>query len=477
MDDSINNIINASQQGNHTMDFLNKDSSDINYFSNYIDNLGFTKMAATIFFLSALIQWIWGSETCFISINIEHFCQNQDVPETLLLICICILYSMVGVGSALIGHLTFVMGRIYTINITVFIYILVTIVCSFVIRMNFYIIFFLRCIGNISIGIFVIIILNILCEFLPTKNRSLYLMINESFYNFGNLFTLILNNYYLDLDSFETYNMRIENLIITVPGIVGMILIFFWGSESPLYLFNKNYVEDGYILIEYMTNQLLTDEEKEKILKSIKLKKQYKIESKYSELFTPDYYFITLCCLVICSICHFNLIGITYLISKTLNYLEDNFYDIDYQTQMIIYGIIQLPNGFIGGIMTETQIFQRKKTIWISSLLCAIFYFLCIISIKSVGVFGGIIMLFNSICYNCSFLYVMEIFPTNLRDIAQSFIQCAAFFIGSLSPFFIGIFNHYVSYFLLGVSNIVIMMVSGMFPVDTYMRHLDSDIL
>jgi len=474
MDDS-QNIINASQQGDHTLEFLNKEN-EINYFSNYLDSFGFTKMAATIFILSALLQWIWGSETCFISINLEHLGQNQDVPQALLLICICLLYSMVGVGSALIGHLVFVMGRIYTIDVTMLIYILVTIVCSFVNRLNFYIVFFLRCIGNISIGIFVIIILNILCEFLPTKNRSFYLMINESFYNFGNLFTLILNNYYLDLDSFETYNMRIENLLITIPGIIAMILIFFWGSESPLYLFNKNYTEEGYVLLEYMTNQLLTDEQKEKIVKSVKLKKFYKIESKYKELFSSDYYFITFCSLVICSICYFNLIGITYLISKTLNYLENNYYNIDYQTQMIIYGIIQLPNGFIGGFMTESLVFQRKKTIWVSALLCAIFYFLCIISIKSVGIFGGIIMLFNSICYNCAFLFVMEIFPTNLRDIAQSFIQCASFFLGSLSPLVIGFLNHYVSYFLLGVSNIIIMMVSGMFPVDTYMRHLDSDI-
>ena len=153
MDDS-QNIINASQQGDHTLEFLNKEN-EINYFSNYLDSFGFTKMAATIFILSALLQWIWGSETCFISINLEHLGQNQDVPQALLLICICLLYSMVGVGSALIGHLVFVMGRIYTIDVTMLIYILVTIVCSFVNRLNFYIVFFLRCIGNISIGIFV----------------------------------------------------------------------------------------------------------------------------------------------------------------------------------------------------------------------------------------------------------------------------------------------------------------------------------
>ena len=49
---------------------------------------------------------------------------------------------MVGVGSALIGHLVFVMGRIYTIDVTMLIYILVTIVCSIVNRLNFYIVFF-----------------------------------------------------------------------------------------------------------------------------------------------------------------------------------------------------------------------------------------------------------------------------------------------------------------------------------------------
>ena len=127
--------------------------------------------------------------------------QNNGISKFNISLCICILYSMMGIGASLVGILCKNFGRIVTLNLTLLIYVFSTVFCSiFFSPLKFYPIFFLRCFGNISIGIFNIVVLNLMSEFLPVKNRSLVLMINSGFYNVGNLFTILLDNYMIDLN-------------------------------------------------------------------------------------------------------------------------------------------------------------------------------------------------------------------------------------------------------------------------------------
>jgi MFS family permease len=471
IDEIENNVDNNLEINNFDIE-----NSERNYYASFMEKIGFTKIVWIMFTLASLLQWIWGSETCFISINMDFLGKNKEIKQSIISLCVCLLYSMMGIGAALVGILCNKLGRIYTLNLSIYIYVIATILCSLIPKLNFYIILFLRCLSNINVGIMNIVVLNLLCEFLPIKYRSLILMINSGFYNFGNLFTILLNNYMLDVEIFNDYYWKIVNVILIIPGILSLIIIVFWGSESPLYLLNKNNLKKGFTLIEYMMNRLLTDNEKEKLIYSIKCKKNYKLSSNYSELFTKDYIFLTIGSLIICSICYLNMIGITYLIPKTLQDLGDSIYNLSYYYQIFIYGIIQLPNGFIGGFMTESKVFGRKVTIWISALFCAMFYFISFFNMKYVAIYAGIIMLFNSICYGVAFIYISEIFPTNLRDNAQSFIQCFSFFLGSWSPYVVDAFPYKYSYGFFGFSNIIIVVIALMFPIETHMRPLDEDI-
>ena len=261
------------QEQNELRQSLQIENSNSKFYSEYMENLGFTKLAWVMFILASLCQWIWGSETCFISINMDFLGQNNGISKQIISLCICILYSMMGIGAALVGILCKSFGRIQTLNLTIFIYIIATNSCSiFFSPLKFYPIFIIRCLSNIAIGIFNIVVLNLMSEFLPIKNRSLVIMINSGFYNVGNLFTILLDNYMLDLNNFNTKNWKIINFTTTVPGIISIIIIFFWGSESPLYLLNKNNLQKGFIVIEYMSGNFLTDDEKSKIIESIKSK-------------------------------------------------------------------------------------------------------------------------------------------------------------------------------------------------------------
>lgn len=466
---------NASS--NNPINVNNEPKKKVKDYSYYMDQIGFTTKAWIIFTLASFLQFIWGQEACFISINMDFLGKAQGVDPKTKSICICFLFSMMGVGSALIGILTKQFARITTLYITIITHIISSLLCTgFISSLDFFYILFFRCINNVAIGIFNIVILNLMSEFFPTQNRCLVLMINSGFYNLGNLYTILLNNALLNLDKFNSLHWRIVNFITLIPGVISLVILAIWGTESPLYLLNKNRAQEGFKILQQMGQREFTEEEKKDILDSISSKKNYKLKSDYRELFISEYIVLTISSLVICSICYLNMIGISYLIPKTLQSLKKEIYNVSYNTQIFIYGVIQLPNGFIGGFMTENHFFGRKKTILFSALMCAIFYFISAFWMKYVAIYAGMIMLFNSICFGCGFIYVTEVFPTNLRDQAQSFIQCFSFLLGSWSPFVVDAFQFHNSYIFFGITNLICVCVTFILPVDTLLRPLDEDL-
>jgi len=142
--------------------------------------------------------------------------------------------------------------------------------------------------------------------------------------------------------------------------------------------------------------------------------------------------------------------------------------------QLFIYSIIQLPNGWIGGLMTESKYIGRKKTIWISSLICGLIYVVIHFVPYYMCIYAGIIMLFNSIGFGSALIYVSEIYPTNLRDQAQSLIQCISYLIGSFSPFIIDYFFNW-SFILLGITCFFCILVTIFVGEETNMRPLDAE--
>ena len=448
-----------------------------NYYAQLIEDIGFTKQAWLVFTLASLLQFIWGQETCFISINMDYLARTKNIPQHTISLSICILYSMMGIGSACVGVLTKHTGRIFVLELTILIHLLTTVLCSVISPLTFFPIMLLRCINNISIGVFNIVALNLMSEFFPTRNRSLVLMINSGFYNVGNLYTILINNMSLDLKHFSTTKWKLINLNTLIPGIIAICIVITCITESPLYLLNKNRQHEGFRILQRMKQCTITEDEQQRVMQAITSKKNYKLKSHYKELFTKEYYKLTMLSLCICAICYLNMIGITYLIPKTLQNVNEVVYSVSYGMQIFIYGVIQLPNGIVGGLMTESVALGRRITIWFSALMCAVFYFVSALWMKYVAIYGGIIMLFNSICFGCAFIYVTEVFPTNLRDIAQSFIQCFSFVLGSWSPLVVNAIQYKVSYVVLGVTNVVCVVLGVILPVDTLLRPLDEDII
>lgn len=459
-------------------------TQNINSYSEMIEKLGITKKARLAYFLANFLQFIWGMEACFISINLERLANNSSVPIKTKAALISIIYSMLGIGSALMGILTKVLGRIRLIVFSTVVYALFVLLSSLPILDNFYAIFSFRCIANIALGIFNISILNLLTEYLPIQNRSYVLMVNSGLYNFGNIFMIITNNIFLsDINkNFNLTSWRIINLICAMPSLISLIFSIFYVEESPLYLINnehKNHSNSSkaFKILKEMSEGKNVDFNEE-VFNRIKFKAKslegFKLKSHYSELFHIDYLRLTICNIMLCTIFYFNMIGISYITPKTVNEKRDQILNISFDTQMLVYSIIQLPNGYLGGLMTESDFFGRKKTIWISSFICAMFYLIIHFLPYYLCFYAGGIMFFNSIGFGAAFIYVSEIYPTNLRDQAQSLIQCISFLIGAFAPFIIDYF-YASSFILLGVTCLVCLIVIVFVGEETHKRPLDYE--
>jgi MFS family permease len=451
------------------------------YYSATIDKIGFCTQTWIVFITANLLQSVWGCETAFVAMYLENYGVNSSIKTSILSLSICIIYSMLGLGSSMVGILSSKIGRVKALESSALTYILSIGICSFI--DNFYLILIFRCIGNVSIGVFNILIINLLSEFLPTKSRSFILMFDSGFFNIGNLYTIILKLSFPDksLNSFDLFNFRMINLLNCIPGFFAFLFIFFKLTESPLYLITKSNEEKGMNILEEMANcknVILSSDQKELIFSEIKKRKSYKLGSSYKELFNSNYFKTTVLCILINLICYFNLIGVSYLTPKTFKTIKESRI-LSENMVLLVFGLLQLPNGPVGGWMTESKVFKRKLTMLISSLLCGVFYLLSYFFINLVCFFSGLVYFFNSIAFGCSFIYVTEVFPTNLRDHAQSFIQFFAFFIGSWSPLLIDWVASYdllYNYIYFSISCIVCGVISTFLPIDTYERPLDEDV-
>jgi MFS family permease len=462
-------------------------NSEVNYnYSEFLNLIGITKKACIVFMLASFLQFIWGVEACFISINLEGYAKYKNIDPKEKSILISVLFSMMGIGSVLMGLLTKKLGRIKLITFTAIVYTISVSLCSFYLFDDFYYIFIIRCISNISIGIFNISILNLLCEYLPMKNRSFYLMLNSGMYNLGNFFLVMINFIFLkDINfNFDISQWRMINLVCIIPGIFSIFFSIFLVEESPLYLINillKNQEnsEKAYKILSEMASQSKNkvDFNKE-IFKSLvdnaKGQKAFYLKSNYSELFNSDYRRLTLCNILICTFCYLNMVGISYITPIVIHEKSKEILDIDFDIQMILYSLIQLPNGYIGGLMTESELFGRKKTIWICSYICGIFYLLIYYYPYYVCFYSGIIMLFNSIAFGAAYIYISEIYPTNLRDQAQSLIQFISFIFGSFSPYIVNS-SYTWSINFLAITCFICIFITLIVGEETNMRPLDKD--
>lgn len=446
-----------------------------NYFTIIMDRIGVNFITVLVFMYCNLLNSIWGAEATFLSINLQNLAKNQQIDEEFFSVLLCLIYMVICIGSLLVGFVPKLIGRKLTLLLSIILYISCTIVGS--IWDDFYLVYTFRCMGNVSIGIFSSLSVNILAEYLPTKNRCFYLMITSGCYNIGAFYCTVIN--FVIQTDYPMEDFKYVNLLLLIPCIVCLLLHFFV-EESPIMLFSEGKDKRAFVLLSRLclrSGLNFTEEDKRILILERESNQVFTINSSFIELFSNKFRKLTIICLIICVVSYLNMIASTYLAPVALEKLAGRTIEMSSESQLLIFGLVQCPNGIFGAYMSESKLFARKRTMWVSAIICSFFYFLIVLFPYLFCVEIGFVLFFNSVGFGVIYIYIAEAFPTKLRDQAQSFLQTIGYIVGSWAPYFIFSFQDHIetNFIVFGCTYILCFIATFFLPFETKDRPLDFD--
>ena len=316
------------------------------------------------------------------------------------------------------------------------------------------------------LGLIIPISLNSLSEFLPIKNRAFLLTSIWAFLSIGQgcnaIFMLI------GMPNFEIDNMKYVIFSLNILIIIAFVLNDNFYLESPRYLLMKNENEETFNFLNQMLIQIneekLSDEEKENIINENNKNNNIKQENEYITLFSKKYYQTTILSIGITFILSFLFYGIilistltmkdfnkmnnqiiknnsiTLNINNTINNNTNNKNDNiiknlgdedlnktnNYKKillSQIISAFLSMFGCLIGGAFSEIPYFGRKKTTYYGFIIICI----CLILILLIGKdffteFYSIYLTATIVSFNVYLTYIVEVYPTKVRDISSGFL-------------------------------------------------------
>ena len=285
----------------------------------------------------------------------------------------------------------------------------------------------------------------------------------------------------IGMPNFETDKMKYVMFCLNSLVIASLILNDNFFIESPRYLLLKHENENAFELLNNMlvsiNEEKLTEEEKEDLINEINRHEEdeKKKINQFTSLFSEKYFQTTILSIGIMFIISFLLYGILVVSTLTMkefntlknSIIENNttiinpnntFYDklmnnttiekpikIHSKKQsnypkiligQIISAFVSMFGNLIGGALCEIQYFGRIKTTYIGFITC----FICSTLILFIGQdffteLYSVFLTFILVSFNVYLTYVVEVYPTKLRDISSGFLFGCLRMSGFLSQF------------------------------------------
>ena len=339
-----------------------------------------------------------------------------------------------GIGSLISGFLTRSFSRITLIYFSCF-SILAFHLCLSLID-NVYIFSISRLIIAIFLGLFLILQLSILTEYLPVFFRPFVLNVIWIFWAIGAIYFLLMCKIYipsLEYDKtkpIDDQNFHKAILQFHYVLILLILLVIFFLKDSPRNLIINNEIDKAKEILNYYTNNKITEENIENIrvrLLTAGENQFYDKEKGIRELFKPrirNFMILMMTAFFFISFGFYGLNGTTAGIIKNIN--EQIYLKFGEKKEtvdgLILIFIISCIGNIIGGVFSEIKHFGRKNSeifFFSISTLCAI---LALIFLKSANILLAFSLSFYGASFNMHITYSEEIFPTKIRDFAMGLL-------------------------------------------------------
>lgn len=472
-------LIDDESYLNKSIDSLKlKEIIDIN---NIISKGFFTLYPLLSLFTTFSFMLVDGIEMCIFGLLIIPIEKYFNTKYIIIQCLSSILFIGVAIGSFLSGYITKIIGRTLCLKSA---FIIIGFV-HFLTGIFFILpIFFIsRLITGICLGIYLPVTMNILTEYLPIKFRGFYLMFIWCIFNLG-LIVLICISKKIMPTLEENDVSYVYNKTSIIPIILSCFVLFFlFDSPRNLIIMGENInIDEGIKILENMNKKPLTEIERDSIIKQVTLTKENKYyEKNLKVLFDKTFLKTTVILIILFLVIGFGYYGILVISTKTSKIINKNKIIEEqgkeiYFTQLS-FAIVSFICLFINGFIMEIKYFGRKILIIVyligSSIVLApiLFYEKMFTSMVSIS------LAFNFLSCSVGMAYIVEIYPTKIRDLSSGFLFMVYRFSCFLSQFiFLGLFkiNYKLPYIFMCLVGISCGLIGFLLPYESQGRSLDA---
>jgi MFS family permease len=392
---------------------------------------------------------------------------------------------MRGVGSFVVIFLNKYFSRRLMIFISL---IFMFAFCILSLFLNFFTFFIFTFFANFFSGVADPLIQDNLCELLPTKFRGFFM----SFQTISSPLSQVTNS--LILKSLNSENnqdslFKIQIIISCILFIFSLISIFLY-EDSPKYLILKEDIEPAMIYLnkilqishnknekDNMNINNIDEKRKEIIIMEINKGLNEEIESSFFDLFSRIFLRTTLAFTFIVILVRAVDDGLsavlTLYISKIIK-SENNELVGNIGKNINLLGLL---GPIVSGILIEIPFLGRKSSLFGSIILVIIFFICLYIHLNGFVIWLGLITIFSNASTATVNTYLIETYPTIIRDTAVGYFSCinsigaavgGAIFMFSIRLDFNGPF-----YFQI-ISTIIQIFFIALLKYETYNKPLDN---
>ena len=330
------------------------------------------------------------------------------------------------------------------------------------------------CLGMVSS-----LYLSNMSEYLPIYYRELTIGIVLSNYILGILFYIY--SFKLIMPNFQHFERwRLILLVVAIPCILSFIFSIFVIRNSPRLLLNKDKFSEAVIELQMLTHNTgneITAQEQENLKREVMICKSKNIDFSFSLLFSEKFYFLTtinLLLILMTSTAYVsNFFSLPLILYKEEKKSPQMFYEI------IVAQSFSIPAIILASLIAGLPTLGRKYSILVGFIMCFIVSLYSSVFQRGLIVSCSMINFFIMISYFLSKVYLIESFPSKLRDHGMSVVFVVARLGESIAPSICELSFKSYDYgplVFICVLSFIGMIVALLIPFETRGEALDSKI-
>ena len=401
--------------GNILLNFDIEQKQEEGLYEQIMEKSTFTKNRIKIMICMIFVFIADGMEMTVFNFIIKPYGEYFNLEETDVEIQVTAssLFFGIIIGSAIAGLVTKKFGRLLTVNCSNLIFFISHLIMGIWINIPVFIIF--RIVSGLALGIIVPIFMNIFGEY--TNIIGLGVM-----------------------PELQQDKLKMFVLILTIFPFLGFISCIFLLNDSPRGLLLSKNIRDNRTSIQALNeiNQKeLNSEQEEKLRDEVKtaeiINESYSFKHIIKEMFEPELKKTTILIILIFICLGYNAFGIYSISSYFLDYLDEvengkkegeerETPARDIIINQIMFGVAEFASNYVGGFVGEIRKLGRKGGIMIFTILAGILIIVGLFKKILFEVTSPISSGFNTIYVNLAMDYVVEIYPTKIRDTSTSLL-------------------------------------------------------